>query len=159
MQPNEQLINRLYTAFGKRDYQTMNLCYHPEATFSDPVFTGLKGKQALAMWHMLCSSSTDLVVNYKNVQADDNTGECYWDAFYSFSATKRKVHNKVTSRFTFKDGFIISQKDSFDFYAWSRMALGAPGVLLGWTLFLKNKIRARAAANLAAFIHKHPEYQ
>ena len=159
MHPNEQLINTFYTAFGKRGYQTMNSCYHPEATFTDPVFTSLKGKQVLAMWHMLCSSSTDLAVDYKNVKADASKGECYWDAFYSFSATKRRVHNKVSANFTFKDGLIISQKDSFDFYAWLRMALGTPGVFLGWTPFLKNKIRARAAANLEAFIQKHPEYQ
>lgn len=158
MHPNEQLINTFYMAFGKRDYATMNACYHPDAEFSDEVFTDLKGKQVQAMWHMLCSASTDLVITYKNVAADNNYGQCYWDAFYSFSATKRKVHNKVASGFTFKEGLIIKQEDSFNFYAWSRMALGTTGLLLGWLPFTKSKIRERAAKNLAEFIKNHPEY-
>jgi hypothetical protein len=37
-------------------------------------------------------------------------------------------------------------------WAWSRQALGAPGLLLGWTPFLRRKIRAQAAANLEKYI-------
>ncbi len=159
MHPNEQLITNFYKAFGERDFAAMNACYHPEAEFSDEVFTQLKGKQVQAMWHMLCSASADLVVEYRNVAANELHGQCFWDAFYTFSVTKRRVHNKVTSGFTFKDGLIIQQQDSFDFYAWSRMALGATGLLVGWLPFTRNKIRAQAAKNLAEFINKHPEYQ
>ncbi|MDB5894551.1 MAG: snoaL-like protein, partial [Rhodoferax sp.] len=35
---------------------------------------------------------------------------------------------------------------------WSRQALGAPGMLLGWTPMLRNKVRAQAAANLRKFL-------
>jgi len=41
---------------------------------------------------------------------------------------------------------------SFDFWAWSRQALGLPGWLLGWTPWLRRKVRATAARNLAKFM-------
>jgi hypothetical protein len=34
--------------------------------------------------------------------------------------------------------------------------LGAPGLLLGWTPMLRNKVRATAAANLATYLARQP---
>jgi len=53
MHPNEQLIERFYTSFQKRDPDGMVACYHPEIRFSDPVFPDLRGESAGAMWRML----------------------------------------------------------------------------------------------------------
>ena len=50
------------------------------------------------------------------------------------------------------EGLIATQRDRFDFWAWSRQALGPPGLLLGWTPMLKTKVRAGAAKNLAAYM-------
>ena len=87
------------------------------------------------------------------VQADASGGRAHWDAHYRFSATGRMVDNSVDARFEFSpDGHIVRHRDTFDFWRWSRQALGAPGVLLGWTPMLRGKIRARAAANLHRFM-------
>ena len=51
----------------------------------------------------------------------------------------------------FRDGLVIRHVDRFDFWRWSRQALGAPGWLLGWTSLLRGKVRAQAAKGLAAF--------
>ena len=51
---------------------------------------------------------------------------------------------------------IRRHRDRFDFYRWSRQALGLPGLLLGWTPMLRKGIRAKAAQNLAAYLAKHP---
>ena len=53
------------------------------------------------------------------------------------------------------EGLIASQRDRFDFWRWSRQALGAPGLLLGWSPMLKKKVRATAAANLQAFLARN----
>ena len=53
--------------------------------------------------------------------------------------------------FRFRDGLIVEHRDRFDFWRWSRQALGAPGLLLGWTPMLRNKVRAQAATKLALF--------
>jgi hypothetical protein len=75
----------------------------------------------------------------------------HWDAHYTFSATGRAVHNAIDAQFTLRDGLIVRHVDRFDFWRWSRQALGVPGWLLGWTPLLKAKVRAQAAKGLAAF--------
>ena len=87
------------------------------------------------------------------VEAGAISGHARWVADYRFSATGRKVHNVVDSQFKFNaDGLILRQQDKFNLWAWSRQALGVPGLLLGWTPFMRRKIRAQAAANLQKFI-------
>lgn len=159
MEDHEQIITQFYTAFQKKDWKLMQTCYHDEVQFSDPVFPGLTGKQAKAMWHMLTLAGRDLTLNFKNVAASGNTGSCDWEAFYSFSRTGRKVHNVIHATFEFKDGKIIRHKDDFNFWRWSGMALGTIGKLMGWTPLIHSKVRATAAQNLSKFINEHPEYK
>ena len=65
------------------------------------------------------------------------------------------MHNKIDAEFEFdKQGLITRQRDRFDFWDWSRQALGTPGLLLGWSPFLRRKVRAQAAANLQRFLAK-----
>jgi ketosteroid isomerase-like protein len=154
MHPNAALIERFYSAFQKRDGATMASCYHPDVTFSDPVFPDLKGAHAGNMWRMLCERGKDLKVEFRDVRADDATGSAHWDAWYTFATTGRKVLNRIDADFTFKDGKIIRHADRFDFHAWAGQALGTPGKLLGWTPFLQNKVRAMAAKNLAEYESK-----
>lgn len=75
-------------------------------------------------------------------------GSVEWDAWYTFGASGRKVHNRVSSTFVLKDGLILEQQDAFNFWRWARQALGASGVLLGWSPMLRDKVRATAAARL-----------
>lgn len=155
---NSTLIQTFYTAFQQRDYTTMSSCYHDDITFSDPVFTYLEGKRARAMWHMLCERGEDLQISFSNIQANESHGLARWEATYTFS-TGRKVHNVVEAEFQFQDGKIISHQDTFNLWKWTRMALGLSGVLLGWSLAVKNKVRSTAVKSLNAFIAEHPEYQ
>lgn len=148
--PNAQLIHRFYTAFAAHDGAAMAACYADDACFSDPVFTALDADGVRAMWQMLTGRATDLRVEHSAVVADDTTGSAHWEAWYTF-ATGRKVHNVIDARFEFRDGKIIHHTDSFDLYRWTRMALGPPGVLLGWTPIIRNTVRKKAAAQLAAY--------
>ncbi len=43
---------------------------------------------------------------------------------------------------------LLNNTDEFDLYKWSRQALGFPGILLGWSGFMKNKIRSNARKQL-----------
>ena len=155
---NSELIKNFYTAFQNKNWKQMQECYHEEGHFSDPVFPDLHGKKARAMWHMLTSASTDLTLTFSDIKTNSENGTCLWEAIYSFSKTGRKVHNKIDAHFTFKDGLILAHKDHFDLWKWSRMALGPTGTLLGWTPFIKGKIRLMAAKNLGTFISKNPIY-
>ena len=151
MHPNVELLQRFYLAFSRRDYAAMAACYHGQAHFSDEVFD-LNGWQIGAMWRMLCVRGTDLRVEFGKLQADDARGSAHWEAWYSFSLTRRKVHNIIDAEFEFRDGLILRHIDRFDFYRWSRQALGLPGLLLGWTDKLRAKVKGTAASGLQDFI-------
>lgn len=155
---SKELTKDFYTAFAKRDYESMGNSYHPDAYFRDEVFE-LKGKEIPAMWHMLCIRGKDLEIEFRDVIERGDNVTAHWEAKYTFSATKRKVHNKIDARFKFKDGKIIEHIDSFNFWRWSSNALGLPGYLFGWSSFLKKRVVDQAAKSLNAFISSHPEYQ
>ncbi len=145
------LIQSFYDAFGRRDAEAMVACYHGDVRFSDPVFPDLAGERAGNMWRMLCGRAADLKVEASAITADDSTGSAHWEAWYTFSATGRKVHNVIDARFRFRDGKIVEHRDSFPLWKWTRMALGPAGVLLGWTPLVHKKIRTQAAAGLDDF--------
>jgi ketosteroid isomerase-like protein len=152
MHANEKLIHDFYQAFQRRDGAAMAACYHPDATFSDPVFQGLRGREPGAMWRMLCERGKDLKLEYSDVSANDSTGEAKWVAWYTFGATGRKVENRIQARFKFKDGKILEHVDDFAFWRWTRMALGLPGVLLGWTPLIQGKVRKMARKGLSEYM-------
>lgn len=143
-----EIIERFYTAFDRRDWSAMGACYADDARFSDPVFPDLDALQVRAMWRMLLTSGTDLRISFRVVYESATHGTCEWEAFYTFSRTGRKVHNVVRSEFGLRDGLIVRQHDRFDFWRWSGQALGASGVLLGWSPLVKNKVRGIAASGL-----------
>jgi ketosteroid isomerase-like protein len=151
VETNLATLARFYAAFARQDGDTMSDCYREDARFRDPVFE-LAGPEVGAMWRMLCSRGKDLRVEYTPAQADALSGSTDWQAWYSFSATGRAVHNKVHSSFVFDDGKIVEQVDRFDFWRWSRQALGTPGLLLGWSPLLKNKVRSNASRALQQFM-------
>lgn len=154
--PHADLLTRFYEAFAQRDTKAMRACYHPEVHFQDEAFD-LRGARAGAMWHMLCTRGKDLELTFSDVRADDDSGSAQWIAEYTFSQTGRHVRNVIDASFTFQDGLIHTHRDRFDFWRWSRQALGAPGLLLGWTPWLKGKVASQATQTLDAYIQKHPE--
>lgn len=154
MHANEEVIRRFYSAFQQRDAAGMNACYAPDVRFSDPVFTDLRGDAARAMWTMLCERGKDLKIEFRDVKADGASGSAHWEAWYSFSATGRPVHNVIDATFEFRDGKISRHSDRFDLHRWAGQALGAAGKLLGWTPLLQNKVRAMAAKSLEDYRRK-----
>ncbi len=158
MHPNQTTLETFYAAFARLDTDAMAACYAPDATFDDEAFS-LRGRdQVMGMWRMLCDATRakgmDVwTLTWSGIEADSKTGKAHWEAHYRFSATGRMVHNVINGMFEFNDqGLIGRHRDSFNFWSWSRQALGTPGLLLGWTPFLRQKVRATAAANLKKYL-------
>jgi ketosteroid isomerase-like protein len=149
--PNDELIQGLYAAFARHDGDAMAACYTPDARFSDPVFTDLRGVEPGAMWRMLTGRAEDLEVKLAEHEAGDERGSAHWLADYTFS-TGRKVHNDVRAEFRFQHGLIAEHRYSFSFYAWARQALGPAGLALGWTPIVRGKVQREARAGLDEFL-------
>jgi hypothetical protein len=151
---SQTTIERFYAAFAQLDSATMQACYAPDATFEDEVFQ-LKGPREIGgMWRMLCEATKAKGrAEWKLETSRITDRSAHWDAHYKFSATGRLVLNRIDASFEFNpQGLITRHRDRFDFWAWSRQALGAPGLLLGWSPFLRNKVRAQASSNLKRFL-------
>lgn len=154
MTNNEQLIRNFYQSFQNKDYKAMQNCYADDAIFHDAIFKNLDSKQVQAMWEMLITRGKNFSLTFDNIKADENSGSADWIATYTFSATNRKVINHVKANFVFENNKIIKHTDEFDFYKWSKQALGLSGLLLGWTSFLKVKVQRSAIKGLNEFMKR-----
>jgi hypothetical protein len=155
MGSNADRIRGFYEAFVRKDGKAMAACYAPTARFSDPVFPDLDARHAGGMWRMFCENpESDLSVVFSDVRESATGGSAHWDATYTFPLTKRKVLNRIDATFEMQDGLFVRHVDRFDFWKWTRMALGPTGVMLGWTPFVQNRIRTQARANLEKFLAK-----
>ncbi len=148
---NVLAIQRFYAAFGRRDHRVMAASYAPDASFRDPVFQELTGSRIGTMWRMLCERAADLRIECGPVRASGGSAACEWQAWYTYSATGRPVHNRIAAEFEFRDGLIVRHEDVFDLYQWARQALGLRGLLLGWSPPVRRAIQAGAARSLEAF--------
>jgi ketosteroid isomerase-like protein len=154
MHPNAELIKTFYTVFQSRDADGMNACYRSDIIFSDPVFGTLRGPEVTSMWQMLCERGKDLKIEFGDIHADDHTGSAHWEAWYTFSKSRRRVHNVIEAKFVFQEGKITQHTDRFNLWRWSAMALGPLGIFLGWTPFIQAGIRKEARYGLNAFMQK-----
>lgn len=147
------LLEKFYTAFKNLDAEAMVSCYHRDIVFKDPAFGVLKGNKAKNMWHMLCQNQKgkDFKMSFSDIDFKDDKGTAQWEAHYTFSKTNRKVHNKITAVFEFKDGKIIKHTDSFKLYRWAQQSFGLTGYLIGWTPFFRKKLQAQTNAMLSKF--------
>lgn len=152
MSGNEAVIRNFYGAFQRRDADAMAACYAEDVEFSDEVFPSLRGDRAREMWRMLVERGADLKIDFSDVRAEGDRGSAKWVATYTFGFTGRAVRNEIEAEFEFRGGKIIRHKDRFDFWRWSRMAIGPMGLLLGWTPLVKGKVRSQAGRALEQFV-------
>jgi hypothetical protein len=153
---SQATIERFYAAFAQLDADTMAACYAPDADFEDEAFTLHGAREVGGMWRMLCAATKSKpasLAHWKLEVSAITERSAHWEAHYLFSATGRSVVNRIDASFEFNaQGLITKHRDRFDFWVWSRQALGAPGWLLGWTPVLRAKVRRTAAANLQRFL-------
>lgn len=143
------VVHRLYEAFQSGDGAAMQACYAPTATFRDPVFELAGADEIGAMWTMLLEQGGDLEIEVSDVTADAGSGRAHWVATYPFGPAARRVTNRIDASFVLEDGLIVRHVDDFDFWRWSRQALGPVGLALGWSPMVRDRVRSRARRGLA----------
>jgi hypothetical protein len=155
-------LETFYAAFRDLDAETMQACYAPEARFDDPVFA-LSGREGIGdMWRMLCEGvkargRADWRLEFRDLAVEGEQGRAHWEARYRFGATGARVHNAIDADFAFDaQGLILAHRDRFDLWRWSRQALGAKGLLLGWMPWFRRQLRLQAAQRLDAWRARTP---
>jgi ketosteroid isomerase-like protein len=151
---SKKTIETFYDSFSKGDALGMQACYHPDIMFQDEVFGKLEGERVFQMWDMLLSSKKNtILISLNHSQADAKEGTAQWDAQYTYGPSNRKVLNRVDAYFKFENAKIIEHVDRFSLWKWSSQALGLPGLLLGWTPYMKRRIRLMANSRLDKYIN------
>lgn len=137
---NYQLIDRFYTALASRDIDTMLSCYHENVIYNDVGFGIQKGENAGTVWRFLIENGDkNAIINVSDIQISETKGQAIWTAKYTFG--QRKIKNKITANFQFKNGKIIYHKDDYDLWKWSQQAFGLVGYLIGWSPLFRWLIR------------------
>lgn len=149
----QNTIERFYSAFQRLDAEAMVKLYHDDVVFEDPAFGVLKGEHAKNMWRMLVSSQKGkkFVVQFSDVNENENFGTASWNALYKFSQTNRWVHNHIEAEFEIENGLIIKHIDRFNLFTWSCQAMGLQGYLIGWTPFFQRKLQEQTNSLLKKF--------
>lgn len=148
-------LEKFYKAFQNHDAAKMAECYHEDVIFNDPVFKNLNHKEVTSMWEMLIKRSKgNLEIDFHSVMGDEELAQCIWEADYEFSKTGNPVHNIIHASMEFKDGLIIKHTDEFDFWRWSKMALGLTGILLGWSPMIRKKVQKVARMSLDKYLEE-----
>lgn len=145
---NKEIVTNFYEAMTNADHGKMNSLYAEDATFSDPVFSGLSGGETRAMWTMLMTRAKNWSHRFEVLEVGKSLAHVKWVGMYDFSKTGRRVENHVDSWLVLQDSKIIAHVDLFDFWKWSRMALGPVGYVLGWSDFLRKKVGNQAKKGL-----------
>lgn len=149
----KQTIEKFYACFASLDAKGMAACYADDALFDDEAFS-LRGRHQIGgMWSMLVDAARKNRKQWQLEVRDITETSAHWEPTYRFSATGRMVHNVIDAEFEFdSQGLIKRHRDRFDFWRWSRQALGVPGWLLGWSGFLRGKVRRSAARQLDRYL-------
>ena len=144
----KEIIEQFYGAFNALDAEAMVSHYHPQIVFEDPAFGELEGDHAGNMWRMLCQSQQgkEFKVEVSGIKPVGDLWAAHWEAYYTFSQTGRKVHNKIDAVLKFEDGKIIDHRDHFNLHAWAKQALGFQGALLGGTGFFRKKLNKQVSS-------------
>ena len=129
-------------------------CYHPQAQFSDPIFGLLNAQEATDMWHMLCVKAQEFELKCSHIHADETFGSACWVVKYRFPQTERYVNNVIFAEFQFSEGKIIRHSAYFNFWRWSKSALGMRSLLLDWSGYLRRNVQQQALTGLQRFSRK-----
>jgi SnoaL-like domain len=154
---SQATVEKLYAAFSTLDAKGMVACYADDAYFEDEAFS-LRGRHQIGgMWSMLIDA---IKKNSRKEWKLDVSGitetSAHWEPTYRFSSTGNLVHNIIDAEFEFdSQGLIKRHRDRFNFWRWSRQALGAPGWLLGWSGFLRGKVKRTAARQLEKYMRTY----
>jgi limonene-1,2-epoxide hydrolase len=117
---DKTLAERGKTLSAEENFDGIKKTLSPDIRFTDPAFPGLKGQEALAMWDFISNGDiSSLEFKIHDVVGDTVYGS--WEAHYTLNG--RKIHNKIRSKLTVKDGKIVAHRDVFDFDAWAKQAL------------------------------------
>ena len=109
MHANAALIDHFYASFAKRDAAAMAACYAPDAHFRDPIFDAQGRGCRRHVGDALRARPRSRRRMARRAARTTPTGVgALGGALHVLGHRAVKVHNIIDSRFTFRDGLIVT---------------------------------------------------
>ncbi len=121
----------------------MSKCLHPQVSYSDPLFTDLRGVRVGLRWQWLLHHATDFKLQHQIIFWDERKAQVKSDISYTW-LEDRPVHHQVLSTLTVWDDLIVRQVDEYPFWPYARQAYGVAGRLLGGIPWVQSVVQRRA---------------
>lgn len=143
------VVDRFFEALRRADVSVIDNCYHPQISYSDPLFEDLRGTRVALRWRMLLTQATSFSLEHSLVFADERKAQVQWTANYLLNG--RSVRIPMLSTLAIWDDLIVRQVDEYDLWKYCRQTHGLTGTLLGGLQFFQKIIKRRARNELERF--------
>ena len=147
-------MDRFFEALRRADTNVIDSCYHPQISYSDPLFEDLRGARVALRWRMLLKQADSFSLEHSLVFADERKAQVQWTANYRLKG--RAISIPMLSTLAIWDDLIVRQVDEYDFWQYCRQAQGVAGVLLGGLEPYQKTIKRRARRELERFATSAP---
>lgn len=146
-----EVIKKFFTSLQEKKGDVLLSCYAPDAVFSDPLHGLLDAEMLFKKWHLFLEQAQELELTYGPITVlDDEYFTSDWAMSYAKSpmGKKLKVKLKGKSFFRLKDLQIIEHSDAYRFSTLIAQTHGWKGYWLGWTGYMKRKVKLEALEEL-----------
>lgn len=147
-----EIVKEFYEALNKRDYKIVNGLYHSEAKYRDEIFD-FNGIEIHALWYNATLPEMDISVKLESIREEGDKVITEWEMRYTLDIIKRRINLKEKGVFEFKDEKIYRHTDTYDFWAWCTQAFGAIGRVMGWSNWLRNRVRNQARKSVLTHLY------
>ena len=147
-----KIVEGFYEALNKGDYQFVNSLYHSNASYKDELFE-LKGVEIHALWYSAVQPDLNLSVELKSIKEVDGRVITEWVMNYTLDIINRRISLNEKGTFIFKGDKIIEHIDEYDFWSWCTQAFGIIGKSLGWSNWLRKRVRNQARKSVLANLY------
>jgi ketosteroid isomerase-like protein len=127
------VTERLFSALRRRDAAGIAACYDEDAVFSSPLIGDVRGTEVEAVWRAIFAKTRESALSFTIVDLGLTTARVEGTVTFSLVASGRSVTSRFNSALHIRDLRVVCHDDHFDAWAWSSMAFGPAGLLLGWS--------------------------
>lgn len=148
------VVDRFFEALRRADDAVINACYHPQISYSDPLFEDLRGARVALRWRLLLREAQSFSLEHELVFADERKVQVQWTVDYALKG--KKIRLPILSTLAIWDNLIVRQVDEYEFWQYSRQAQGFAGLLLGGIEPFQQLVKRRARSDLERFATAAP---
>jgi uncharacterized protein len=143
----------LFAALRSRNAAAAGAFYDKDAVFSSPVIGDVRGADVRTLWQAIFAATRDNTLSFTIVDLGLTSARVEGLATYSLVASGRPVISEFSSVLHIRDLRVLFHDETFDAWAWARMAFGPTGLMLGWSKAWHRHIAHDVRASIDAGAH------